>query len=503
MKKHHVRHEILHEHELWANKVGTVITGVFGFTAVPVFLAIPNVLIFWRIMLSIIGVLLATGLIAVSRNKKTAGLTKYILTVVLVSFGFLMTITMGEGNRCIPFYFFSLPAFCLIYLNPRLILIVIAETIFAHVIMMTYFPEEIFALHQPAMYIYATFIYLLYCLAVYTIAVKALSLLGILGKREEEQTRLNRHLTDIQQRIAVASTQLRKTSVALSQQAGEMLASSQETAAGMEEMARMVDVETSEVTKVSQSVSEINEIAEEIRKKTMELADAFDKTHGLSMQGAELIYSTIDGIQKTGVHMAEVVDATRRLKESSLKISSILKIMNEIAEKTTLLSVNANIEAARAGSTGQGFAVVAMEIKKLAEQSAQGTEEIKSIIGDTLLDVDKVMTAIESSLATVEEGSRESYAVSGSIEKIMENISKNSEQIRTIHQALEKLVAMNNNIMDATNSLAGIAEETSAGTEEISATTQQQAIAIDHIVEQIKELEQMASALDLLVSKAS
>lgn len=235
----------------------------------------------------------------------------------------------------------------------------------------------------------------------------------------------------------------------------------------------------------------------------MELADAFDKTHGLSMQGAELIYSTIDGIQKTGVHMAEVVDATRRLKESSLKISSILKIMNEIAEKTTLLSVNANIEAARAGSTGQGFAVVAMEIKKLAEQSAQGTEEIKSIIGDTLLDVDKVMTAIESSLATVEEGSRESYAVSGSIEKIMENISKNSEQIRTIHQALEKLVAMNNNIMDATNSLAGIAEETSAGTEEISATTQQQAIAIDHIVEQIKELEQMASALDLLVSKAS
>ena len=57
---------------------------------------------------------------------------------------------------------------------------------------------------------------------------------------------------------------------------------------------------------------------------------------------------------------------------------------------------------------------------------------------------------------------------------------------------------MNNNIMDATNSLAGIAEETSAGTEEISATTQQQAIAIDHIVEQIKELEQMASALESL-----
>lgn len=229
-------------------------------------------------MLSIIGVLIAIGLIAVSRNKKTAGLTKYVIAIILVSFGFLMTITMGQGNRCIPFYFFSLPVFCLIYLDPRLILTVIVETILVHVVMMRYFPEEIFALHQPEMYIYATFIYLLYCLAVYTIAVKALSLLGILGKREEEQIRMNQSLTDIQKQIAVASAQLRQTSVALSQQASEMLASSQETAAGMEEMARMVDVETSEVTKVSQSVNEIYKIAEEIRKKTMELSDDFNKT---------------------------------------------------------------------------------------------------------------------------------------------------------------------------------------------------------------------------------
>jgi len=175
--------------------------------------------------------------------------------------------------------------------------------------------------------------------------------------------------------------------------------------------------------------------------------------------------------------------------------------MNEIAEKTTLLSVNANIEAARAGSAGRGFAVVATEINKLAEQSARGTEEIKNIVGATLLDVDKVMTAIESSLSTVEKGSRESFAVSDSIENIMDNINKNSEQIKITHRALEKLVAMNVSIMDATNSLAGIAEEASAGTEEISATTQQQAATIDRIVEQIKNLEQMASALDLLVNK--
>src|SRR5690554_698224 len=135
--------------------------------------------------------------------------------------------------------------------------------------------------------------------------------------------------------------------------------------------------------------------------------------------------------------MAEVVEATRRLKDSSLKINDILTIMNEIAEKTTLLSLNANIEAARAGSAGRGFAIVATEISKLAEQSARGTDEIKNIVSTTLLDVDKVMTAIQSSLSTVEKGSQESSAVSSDIENIMNNINKNSKQINVIHQALE------------------------------------------------------------------
>src|SRR5690554_6474497 len=130
--------------------------------------------------------------------------------------------------------------------------------------MIRYFPKEIFALHEPEMYIYATFSYLLYCLAIYTISVKALALLSILKSREEEQRRLNQHLTKIQNQIAVASAQLRGTSEALSRQANDMLASSQETASGMEEMARMVDVETNEVTQVAQIVIEIKSIAEDI-----------------------------------------------------------------------------------------------------------------------------------------------------------------------------------------------------------------------------------------------
>ncbi len=494
---------LLYEHELWANRVSNKIIGVFGLCSIPVFLVLQNVSLLWRILLSIGSILIVSILTFFSRNKQTSKYTKYIITIIMNAFGFLMTVTMGKGNRSVPFYFFSILAFSLIYLNPKVVVMASVGTITSHGIMMQFFPEQIFALHEPAMYIFAGFIYLLYSLVVYTIAVKASQLLNTLKQRGEEQAQLNQDLNEIQSQIAVASAQLRSTSNALAKQAGELLSASQETASGMEEMARMVDVETNEVTKVSYNVVEINTIAEKIKKMADELAADFSNTEHLSQRGATLMYSTIDGMENVSTQIGEVAKATERLKDSSLKIEDILTFMNEIAEKTTLLSLNANIEAARAGSAGRGFAVVATEISKLSEQSARGTEEIKKIIGATLLDVEKVLESIELSLAIVAKTSEESSTVSSEIKIIMDNIHKNSEQIKEIYQAMENLATMNNAIMDGANSLAGIAEETSAGTEEISATTQTQTANVDKIAEQSRALEQMALALDNLVNKAT
>lgn len=495
------QNDILEKHELWANKVSSVMICIFSVCACPVFLMIQNVPMFWRIILSICSILSAGLQFVLVKNPKAAVFTKYSMPIFLNAFGFLMTITMGKGNRSVPFYFFSILVFCLIYLNPKVIIVAAVGTITTHGIMMYYFPKQIFALHEPAMYIYVGFIYFLYFPATYTVAAKALSLLDALKKREEKQSRLNEGLNKIQKEIAIASAQLRTTSSALSKQVREVVSASQEMTSGMEEMAKMVDVETNEVTKVSQNVTEINSIAEQIKKKTLELSVDFGNTQNLSEQGAQLMLSSINGMKDAGSQISAVAEATCRLKESSLKIKDILTIMNEIAEKTTLLSLNANIEAARAGDAGRGFAIVASSISKLAEQSARGTEEIKDIISATLLDVDQVMTSIESSLSTVAKSAEDSSVVSNGIENIMNNIQKNSRQIKEIHQVLENLVSMNNIIMDATNSLAGIAEETSAGTEEISATTQQQTTTIEQIVQQIRNLEQMAANLDAMASK--
>ncbi|WP_231133173.1 methyl-accepting chemotaxis protein [Capillibacterium thermochitinicola] len=230
------------------------------------------------------------------------------------------------------------------------------------------------------------------------------------------------------------------------------------------------------------------------------LTSDFQQTEEVFQHGSSLMYSTIERMKKVGSQINEVAKATWRLKDSSLKINDIVGFMNGIAEKTNLLSLNANIEAARAGHAGRGFAVVATEISKLSVQSAQGTEEIKNIIDATLLDLENVLEAIDRSLTIVEQNAAESNTVTTEITNMMTNIRQNSAQIKEIYNAMEKLTQISNTIMAGTNNLAAIAEETSAGTEEISATTQNQTKNLDKIVEQSKTLEQMASSLDTLVN---
>lgn len=491
---------LLREHEEWANKVCSTLLFIFAVCAIPVFFVLQNVPWRWRIYLSIVSLGIGCFFIFLGKNKQTSKYTKYATPLVLNAFGFLMTITMGEGNRSVPFYFFSILAFCLIYLQPNVILIAFVGTLLSHGIMMPFFPDQIFALHQPAMYIYAGFIYFLYALAIHTIARKARDLLNNLRQREEEERKINEELRNIQNEIASTATRLHRTSQELANEASNLLSAFHETASAMEQMAQMVDVETTEVTKVASTVTEINEIADRIRKMSDQLTIDFQQTEQVFQHGSSLIYSTIDGMKKISTQINEVAKATWRLKDSSLQINAIISFMNEIAEKTNLLSLNANIEAARAGQAGRGFAVVATEISKLSVQSAQGTEEIRKIIDATLLDLENVLEAIDLSLAIVAQNTEDSNTATDELTNMMANIRQNSAQIREIYRAMEHLTQISNTIMAGTNNLAAIAEETSAGTEEISATTQNQTKNVDKIVEQSKALKQMASALDKLVN---
>lgn len=491
---------LLKEHEKWANRVCSTLLTIFAICAIPVFFVLQNVPWRWRIILAVVGLITGCFFVYFGKNEQTSQYTKYITAIFLNAFGFLMTITMGEGNRSVPFYFFSILAFCLIYLQPGVILIAFIGTLLSHGIMMSFFPEQIFALHQPAMYIYAGFIYLLYALAIHTIAQKARQLLNDFKRREEEERKIKEELLKIQNQIANTAARLHSTSQELANGASNLMAAFHETASAIEQMTQMVDVETLEVTKVANTVTEINAIADHIKKMSDRLTSDFQQTEEVFQHGSSLMYSTIERIKKVGSQINEVAKATWRLKDSSLKINDIVGFMNGIAEKTNLLSLNANIEAARAGHAGRGFAVVATEISKLSVQSAQGTEEIKNIIDATLLDLENVLEAIDRSLTIVEQNAAESNTVTTEITNMMTNIRQNSAQIKEIYNAMEKLTQISNTIMAGTNNLAAIAEETSAGTEEISATTQNQTKNLDKIVEQSKTLEQMASSLDTLVN---
>ncbi|KAA0247852.1 MAG: hypothetical protein EDM75_14275, partial [Chlorobiota bacterium] len=138
--------------------------------------------------------------------------------------------------------------------------------------------------------------------------------------------------------------------------------------------------------------------------KAKEVAERSQQSFDISAAGQESTRSTIEGIQRFGTHMNSISDNILKLSERSRLIGEIIAAVNDIAEQSNLLAVNASIEAARAGEQGKGFAVVAQEIRNLAEQSKQSTSQVRLILQDIQNFVNSAVLSTEQASKALEDG---------------------------------------------------------------------------------------------------
>lgn len=252
------------------------------------------------------------------------------------------------------------------------------------------------------------------------------------------------------------------------------LASSAEGVRGMEEMA---------------------EGAQQIAEAALSASDSAGKTldgAGLGQEAVDQIVSQMELIGKVTRESSEVID---RLDEHSGQIVNILDVITDIAEQTNLLALNAAIEAARAGEHGKGFAVVADEIRHLADQSKQSVEEITNLIHTIQQDTGHAVSSMKTGSAETEAGLGIAKDTENRFLQMLEDIQQVTNAIQDVSASSEEMAAGSEEVTAVITQMEHIAQQAATHTKQVAADTESQLTAMEEISNASQGLSEIAQGL--------
>ncbi|MEH6946806.1 methyl-accepting chemotaxis protein [Bacillus sp. JJ634] len=296
-------------------------------------------------------------------------------------------------------------------------------------------------------------------------------------------------------RVEQISDQIAHSSKALSKSAEETSAASNEVAVTMEEIAsgatnqtEIIQANEGAIQRVTQHITSIDQYAQKA---------AFDSKMMIevSESGRQTVLEMKQQFEETTKNADTMSRAVHSLDARSHEISKIINTITNIANQTNLLALNAAIEAARAGEHGRGFAVVADEVRKLAEQTDQSTKEVTNIISTMQADTSHTVhligltnTQIQHQGKAVVETEEAFYSIATMIQEIFSKFTHMTSSLRDMIVQLEKT-------MENSEQLISISQETAAGTEEVSASIEQTAASMEQLNHLASDLEDMSHHL--------
>jgi len=244
----------------------------------------------------------------------------------------------------------------------------------------------------------------------------------------------------------------------------------------------------------SDATSSMAAAVEEVTTSIGHVADSSQETHNIAYKSGELSAQGGEVVQGAATEMSKIAESVnqssqfiQRLGEHSNQISAIVNVIKEIADQTNLLALNAAIEAARAGEQGRGFAVVADEVRKLAERTARSTMEITTMIGSIQSGTQHAVSSMQEGCARVTEGVAMANRAGESMSQISDGANRVITAVSDISSALREQSAASSQVAQQVEIIARMTEENSAAANEIAGEAQQ--------------LESLAGALESAVSR--
>lgn len=220
---------------------------------------------------------------------------------------------------------------------------------------------------------------------------------------------------------------------------------------------------------------------EEVAASAQSAANSAQETAEVANHGGQAVEQVISGMENIKAKVFEAADKIKELGEQSLQIGEIIQVIDDIAEQTNLLALNAAIEAARAGEHGKGFAVVADEVRKLAEKSSKATKEIAELILNIQRGTEKAVAAMQEGTTEVETGAGLAVNAGDALGRILENVSRTNDEIQKISEAAATISHQSGEVVVAIDDVAQITEENSMATREMAVGSQEAQKSIKHI----------------------
>jgi methyl-accepting chemotaxis protein len=253
-----------------------------------------------------------------------------------------------------------------------------------------------------------------------------------------------------------------------------------------EQLSRGSEAQVAQIVETSHAIDEIAKSIQMVAASTQQSASVASDARTSARRGTEMVHNTIGAMDRIRNQVQETSKRIKRLGESSQEIGEITQLIGDIADRTSILALNASIQAAMAGEAGQGFAVVAEEVERLAERANNATKQIETLVKTIQTDTNEAVSAMEESTREVVEGS-----------KLAQQAGQTLNEIDNVSNRLAELIQT---ISSATKDQARGADALTKSMNEINAVTQQTATGTKQAATSVSKLAKLADALRVSVA---